>query len=93
MMERVVRRAHPNGSNTGHIVTVDHQMVHLFSFAARNLDEIIFMQPLTRTEIRASDAPRFHSPMTYNPGTWSFGDDATVLRTLNPDRALRNPVP
>jgi len=43
MMERVVRRAHPNGINTAHVVTVDHKIVRLFSFAARMIDEIIFM--------------------------------------------------
>jgi len=43
MMERVMRRAHPNDVNTGHNLAVDHQLVRLFSFAARMIDEIIFM--------------------------------------------------
>ena len=47
-----MRRAHPNGTNTGHIMTVDHQIVRLFSFAARMIDEIIVMQPLPLTETR-----------------------------------------
>jgi hypothetical protein len=49
MMERRVRRAHPNDTDTGLSVTVDHHIVRPLPITVQKIDEIIFMRWLTQT--------------------------------------------
>jgi hypothetical protein len=51
MMERRVRRAHPNDTDTGHSATVDHQIMRRLPITVRKIDEIIFMRLIRRVDI------------------------------------------